>query len=103
MRQPKCFQQNNSMKRPCTSKPPKGFLFTSFQACKYIYLDFFVQQLHVPAQILYSGKISRVAIFADEGLRSFSHFYFRGSRDLARIHAHNASYMVRVVIRYFSR
>ena len=35
----------------------------------------------------YSGKISRVAIFADEGLRSFSRFYFRGSRGLARIHA----------------
>ena len=43
-------------------------------------------------ELPYSGKISRVAIFADEGLRSFSRFYFRGSRGLARIrtytHAH---------------
>ena len=37
--------------------------------------------------IPYSGKISRVAIFVDEGLRSFSRFYFRGSRGLCA-HAH---------------
>ena len=53
--------------------------------------------------IPYSGKISRVAIFADEGLRSFSRFYFRGSRGLARIRTRNALCMVRVVIRNFSR
>ena len=42
----------------------------------------------IPSSIIipYSGKFSRVSIFADAGFRSFSRFNFQGSR----VHSHNA-------------